>query len=309
LARFRILSIDGGGVRGIVPVIVLERLNRRFPGWLDAADLIAGTSTGGLLALALAHGLELREIREFYSEKGPQVFADTWIDNLRDIGTFLGARYDSASLVRALKTVFGNATLGDLKKRVLVASFDLDNRSKDPRKRTWKPKLFHNYPGRDSDRRERAYRVGAYTCAAPTYFASVDGFIDGGVYANNPSMCALAQSQDKRAVRPAPRLRDVVLLSLGTGTPLKFIRGRSLDWGYLKWAGPIIDIMMEGVSGIADFQCAKILGGNYHRLAPVLGSGKEIRMDAHEKIPELVSFAESVDIRSTTRWLKRRWLE
>lgn len=305
---FRILSIDGGGIRGIVPAIVLERLNKSLPGWLDDVSLVAGTSTGGLLALALARGLEPGEIRKFYEEKGPRIFADSWLDNIRDMGKVLGAQYDSAALVRELKTIFGNTTLGDLDKRVLVASFDLDGHSHDPRKRMWKPKLFHNFPGRDSDRRERAYKVGAYTCAAPTYFPSVDGFIDGGVYANNPSMCALAQSQDARSVRPTPRTKDVVLLSLGTGTPLKFIRGKSLDWGYLKWAGPIIDIMMEGVSGIADYQCEKILGKNYHRLAPVFEPGQAIRMDAHRRLSELVSFAESVDLRRTVRWLRGRWV-
>lgn len=308
MRRFRILSIDGGGIRGIVPAIVLERLNKSLPGWLDGVSLVAGTSTGGLLALALARGLEPREIRKFYEEKGPRIFADSWIDDFRDMGRVLGAQYDSTALVRELKTIFGTTTLGRLDKRVLVTSFDLDGHSDDPGKRMWKPKLFHNFPGRDSDRRERAYKVGAYTCAAPTYFPSVDGFIDGGVYANNPSMCALAQSQDARSVKPTPRMKNVVLLSLGTGTSLKFIRGKSLDWGYLKWAGPIIDIMMEGVSGIADYQCGKILGKNYHRLAPLFEPGQVIPMDAHRRLSELVEFAESVDLRRTVRWLRERWV-
>jgi hypothetical protein len=262
--RFRILSIDGGGIRGIVPAIVLERLNKNLPGWLDGVSLVAGTSTGGLFALALARGLEPREIRKFYEEKGPRIFGDSWIDDFRDMGRVLGAQYDSTALVRELKTIFGTTTRGRLDKRVLVTSFDLDGHSDDPGKRI--------------------------------------------VYANNPSMCALAQTQDARSVKPTPRMKNVVLLSLGTGTSLKFIRGKSLDWGYLKWAGPIIDIMMEGVSGIADYQCGKILGKNYHRLAPLFGPGQVIPMDAHRRLSRLVTFAESVDLRRTVRWLRERWV-
>ncbi len=65
MAKYRILTLDGGGIRRIVTAIIIERLNSEegLTGWLDSVDLIAGTSTGGLLALALAHGLDIGEIR------------------------------------------------------------------------------------------------------------------------------------------------------------------------------------------------------------------------------------------------------
>ena len=156
--------------------------------FFDSIDLIAGTSTGGLLALGIAHQLDLSEIRDIYEKKGPKIFDDSWLDDLADLGKLRGADYDIEPLRRELKRVFGDTTLGQLKKRVLITAFDLDN--EDPAKRTWKPKLFHNFPGRNTDRSEAAFAVGLYTSAAPTYFPSVDGFIDGGVYASNPSMCA-----------------------------------------------------------------------------------------------------------------------
>ena len=308
MSRFRILSLDGGGVRGIIQAIVLERLSEKLPGWRDDVDLIAGTSSGGLLALSLAHGLEPREIREFYVKKGPRVFDDSWLDNLLDLGKTVGAQYDAKNLVRELRSIFGETTLGELRKRVLVTAFDLDNESVDPAERRWKPKLFHNFPGRENDRRELAYKVGVYACAAPTYFASVDGYIDGGVYANNPSMCALAQSQDSRYIKPPPRMKNVVLLSLGTGMSLKYIRGKALDWGYAQWARPIIEIMMDGVSGIADYECEKILKKNYHRFAPAFPPGTVIPMDAASRIPELVAFAEGLELRGIIRWVEEKWL-
>ena len=87
-----------------------------------------------------------------------------------------------------LKNVLGSTLLGDLGKNVLVPAFDLDNESKDKTRRCWKPKFFHNFKGRDSDRDVSAYKVALYTSAAPTYFPSVDGYIDGGVVCLHPAI-------------------------------------------------------------------------------------------------------------------------
>ena len=205
---YRVLSMDGGGIRGLISVILMQRLNQE-PGlenWLSQVDLLAGTSTGGLLALAIARGLDLQVIRDLYEKKGAEVFDDSWLDDVLDLGTLIGAQYHIKNLSRELRRILGSTTLGELSKSVLITTFDLDNEAPDPSQRTWKPKLFHNLPGEGNDDSWLAYEVGLYTAAAPTYFPSVDGFIDGGVYANNPSMCALAQTQDSRnAVQPAAR--------------------------------------------------------------------------------------------------------
>jgi len=111
-----------------------------------------------------------------------------------------------------------------------------------------------------------------YTAAAPTYFPSVDGYIDGGVYANNPSMCALAQTQDDRYFDPPTKINDVVLLSLGTGTSLFHIKKETLDWGYVQWIKPLTSLMLDGISAIAHYQSEQILRDRYHRLAPVFPS-------------------------------------
>lgn len=311
MAKYRILSIDGGGIRGIVTAIILERLKAE-PGlsqWLDHVDLFAGTSTGGLLALGLAHGVDLQQIRALYESKGRQIFDDSWLDDLVDLGKVIGADYDNTKLERELRETFGNTTLADLALRqryVLITAFDLDNEAADPASRTWKPKLFHNLPGTSNDNGELVYKIGLYTSAAPTYFPSVDGFIDGGVYASNPSMCALAQTQDGRDdVRPA--LSDVVLLSLGTGTSLVYIEGKELDWGYAQWAKPLVSLMLDGVAGIADYQCTQILGSRYHRLAPIFPPGVFIDMDDVSRLPYMIDFAGKVDISGTASWLKAQW--
>jgi patatin-like phospholipase/acyl hydrolase len=308
MAKHRILSLDGGGIRGVVTAVILQRLNAEagIAGWLDTVDLIAGTSTGGLLALGLAHGLTPEYMRNVYEKNGDDIFDDSWLDNVIDLGKIAGADYDIKNFERELKKIFGTTTLAQLQRRVLIAAFDLDNESSSKASRTWKPKLFHNYPGSDSDGNELAYKVGLYTSAAPTYFPSVDGYIDGGVYANNPSMCALAQSQDPRFPNQPP-ISDVVLLSVGTGTSLVYIRGKELDWGYAQWAQPLVSLMLDGVAGIADYQCKQILGQRYHRLAPVFPPGVSIPMDEVERVPYMAKFAESLDLTATVRWLVHNW--
>jgi patatin-like phospholipase/acyl hydrolase len=314
MAECRVLSLDGGGIRGLITVILLQRLNThpRIAGWLDEIDLFAGTSTGGILALALARGLDLERIRNLYVEKGKDIFDDSWIDDVLDLGRVAGAEYDSKNLARALRGLFGGATLGDLPRRVLVTAFDLDNGDDrahpvPPQDRTWKPKIFHNYEGRDSDAAMLAYRVGLYTSAAPTYFPSVDGYIDGGVYANNPSMCALAQTLDRRSTGRIPSLDDVSLISFGTGTSRVFIKGKTLDWGYARWAKPLVSLMLDGVAGIADFQCRQILGRRYHRLAPVFPAGTSVPMDAVDRIDYMIDFARGVRIEPTVEWIQSTW--
>ncbi|HLE27034.1 MAG TPA: patatin-like phospholipase family protein [Anaerolineales bacterium] len=309
MSTFRILSLDGGGIRGIITATMLQRLSadQRLRGWLDSADLIAGTSTGGLLALGLAHGVDLQRIRDLYETKGREIFDDSWLDDLVDLGQVAGAEYDNRKLERELRSIFGETTLAQLQKRVLITAFDLDNESADLKRRTWKPKLFHNFPGPDSDGAALAYKMGLYTSAAPTYFPSVDGYIDGGVFANNPSMCALTQTQDAR-IRNHPALSEIVLLSLGTGTPLVYVPGKRLDWGFAQWAQPLISLMLDGVSGIADYQCGKILNERYHRLAPVLPPSVSFPLDAVKRVPDMIQFAEGLDLSATIQWLRKHWM-
>lgn len=104
-----------------------------------------------------------------------------------------------------------------------------------------------------------------------------------------------------------PRHDDVRLLSIGTGQSLLRIEGTRLDWGYAQWAKPLIDLMMDGVMGVADYQGRQILGQNYCRISPVFPPDKVIPLDAVKRIPELVKFAESVDIAEAVKWIKSRW--
>lgn len=300
MTTYHILSIDGGGIRGVLSARLLERLETFMPDLLDKVELFAGTSTGGLLALWFAAGYSPAEARTLYEEKGNLVFADSLLDNIRDLGNAVGAQYSLQGLKRELVAVFGDMRLRDLPKKVLISSFDLDNNPPKPgRQRTWKPKFFHNYPGPDSDGDELVVDVALRTSAAPSYFPIYQGYIDGGVVANNPSMCALAQALD--ASTGGQRLVDLALLSLSTGRYLHYLVAENSDWGWVQWARPMIDLVLEGTADAVDYQCARVMGRRYHRLDPVLP--EPIDLDDVSQIPALLALAESVDLTLTEEWL------
>lgn len=308
---YRILSFDGGGIRGLVTLAILKRLEAQVPTLIQKADVLAGTSTGGIIALGLAAGKSVDDMLSLYLDNGKDIFDDSWWDNIRDIGGVTGADYDQKNLAKILKRVFADMQLKDLQKRVLIPSFDLDNEATDPSKRTWNPKFFHNFPGDDSDGDELVVEVALDTSAAPTFFPSHDGFIDGGVVANNPSMAAVAQTQDRRNTDLPPKLEEIHLLSIGTGINLSFIKGRELDWGLAQWAKPLVNLLLDASMGIADFQCRHILKGTYQRIAPVFPHDTNIKMDEWKRSQELIDFGNAAALRDSwsdedvVNWLKQ----
>jgi patatin-like phospholipase/acyl hydrolase len=310
MGKYRILSLDGGGLRGLISARLLDRLSleRKIEGWLEKVDLVAGTSTGGILALGLAAGKSPGEICDLYIKKGPEIFDDSFWDDIRDLGKTIGADYSNRVLRKELKRIFGETKLGELHRKVAIPAFDLDNEASNPSERTWKPKIFHNYSGPDSDAGRLAADVALYTSAAPTYFPSADGFIDGGVFANNPSLVALAQAISLRNI-PSERadIDEVILLSMGTGINLSYIRGRQINWGYAQWVKPLIHILMDGVSGISDYQAKQILDRRYHRVQMFFPSNEIIPMDAVQKIPRMEEIANSYDLSGARDWIASCW--
>ena len=168
----------------------------------------------------------------------------------------------------------------------------------------WKPKFFHNFEGPQSDGAQKIADVALRSSAAPTYFPVYQGYVDGGVVANNPSMAALAQALDSATGKQ--QLADVRLFSLGAGIAPTYVSGDTLDWGLAQWAVLLADMIMEGMMGVADYECARLLGdNNYLRLAPILPT--TIPLDAADKIPDLIAAAKNVDIAQAVSWLSRNF--
>lgn len=311
IAPYRILCVDGGGLKGIIPLAILERLDVAAHDWRRKINMFAGTSTGALIALALAKGMTPSELLDIYMTQGPHVFARSLWHEIKDIGDIVGPKYDSDNREKMCEVILGSTLqLGQLRSadgasgHVVVAAFDLDDQSQqDPKRRRWKAKIFHNLPTKDGsgDDGERAYRVGMRTSAAPTYFASYDGFVDGGVFANNPAMCALAQTQDPRLSVSIP-FDSIKMLSLGTGFFPYHLEGEE-SWGLAQWAPHLVDLLMDGVNEVADFQAAKMLpDGNYLRLAPQLQTN--IAMDDASKEGLLQRIGNAFDIGEVQKFVQ-----
>ncbi len=198
MAPYRILSLDGGGIRGIITLVLLQRLDAHpaLSGWIDSVDLIAGTSTGGLIALGLAYGLDFQEMRDLYEKNGADVFDDSWLDDLIDLGKLRGADYDIKNLRRELRRQFGNATLSKLKRRVLITAFDLDNESPDRGKRTWKsPSCFTISRVRTATAKNLPTRLGSIRPPRPP---TSRRWTDTSMAASTPTTQACARSPNRK---------------------------------------------------------------------------------------------------------------
>lgn len=242
---FRILSIDGGGIRGILPAAVLTELEKRYGSGRPAGeffDLIAGTSTGGIIALALAIGMSAKRILELYVDHGEEVFPQPKCDVLklrRGWRRLRGLRhyaYDPQPLKKHLSAVFKDRTIGDATHRLCVPSFDgftEVNIFKTPHHGDYK-----------RDWRESLLTVAMATAAAPTFFPVYRDrgrfFADGGVWANNPVMIGLV---DALACYQIDR-RQVHILSLGSGdTEIRITEKQILRGGVWHWREIITSAM------------------------------------------------------------------
>jgi|SRR5215207_3169029 len=261
----RVLAIDGGGIRGIIPAAVLADLELRAGRPVaELFDLVAGTSTGGILALGLTAPDEqgkprwrANELVQLYVREGPKVFHRSVFDRIRSVEGTLDEKYPSDGLVSVLGRYFGEQRLSEALSEVLVTAYDTAGRM---------PFFFRSSRARRDPLQDWPAREAAHaTSAAPSYFEPVQlgdlSLIDGGVFAANPAMCALAEVL--RAREPA----KVVMVSLGTGEqtrPLPWKRVK--DWGALEWARPIIDIQLDGQSDTVDFQARQVLEAGYWRI-------------------------------------------
>lgn len=299
---FNIISFDGGGVRGIIEAAILERVEAKYPNILRDVDLLIGTSAGGIIALGLAAGKSPAELREMYQMASKQIFAETFLGRFKDFWKLLSADYKADNLRKILENTFGDLLLGDLEKTVAITTFDLDNDAVGP-DRCWKAKIFHNCKGSDADLGVRVVDLALRTSAAPTYFPSSGGYIDGGVFANNPGMVGIAQALDPRNLNKD--LKNISLLSFGSGNFSRYIEGSDLNWGLTKWAGSLLDILMDGSVNVVDFECKQILRDKYYRINPKFAY--DYSLDDWKNIPALLAIAQDIDIDPVVSWLQTNW--
>ena len=288
---FRILSNDGGGIRGIFPAAILATLERDYLGGQrvgDYFDLIAGTSTGGIIALGLAAGLSAPEIEGMYLDEGHLVFPTTRRGITGALRRFIRARYDRKALDALLQERVGGKTLRESKYRLLVPATEGENGE------VWVYKTPH-HPDYRLDGDTLMHTVAAATSAAPTFFAPFHRggytYFDGGIWANNPTMAALVEALSCFDVRP----ENVRILSIGCGDkPFEMSDRQGKSSGLLHWR-KVFEVQMHLQSETAINLAGLLIGrNNITRLDRPEGS-EPIELDDWEAARELLpSEAEEI---------------
>ena len=317
--KIRILSLDGGGIRGIITCVILKYIEEQLQKLDNPTakignyfDLIAGTSTGGILASILLFPdndnkakYSVETALDLYAKRGETIFnVSFWQHIINPFGLF-SEKISQRALEKQLEEVFGNLEIKKFIKPSLITSYDIFHR---------RAKFFTSHEA-DSDLENFLVKdVCRATSAAPTYFEpakikSLYGqeftLIDGGVYANNPALCAYAEARkiefSKILNNPSkpdfPTISDMIIVSVGTGEVLKPYTFRQFEnAGKVKWIQPLIDILLSANVETTDYHVRKMyetLGArnakNYYRLMPSLKNASSEMDDVSEKnIYELI---------------------
>lgn len=261
----KILTIDGGGIKGVFPASFLASIEEKINGNIsEYFDLIVGTSTGGIIALALGLGFSAKEVQEFYEKHGPKIFKGNRF--LKYFQKFISTKYTNHELKKALEETFGSRKLGESKNRLVIPSFNLETGEVYVYKTAHHPRFQRDYE-------ESVVHVALATSAAPTFFpvhytSSGIPLIDGGLWANNPLGMAAVEAL---GVLKWPK-DSVKILSIGCTT--EAFKSRR-NGGQLSWAPKIADIFMASQSS-ASLGMAQLLIGhaNVKRINPVMPKGK-----------------------------------
>ena len=286
----KILAIDGGGIRGIVPGQVLVALEQKLQAksgrpearLADFFDFFAGTSTGGILSsIYLCPAAEdptkarfsAQQAVNLYIENGGRIFSVSVWQRIGSGNGLLDEKYDAKALENTLRAYFGDLPLSQLLRPCIMPAYDIQNR---------RAHFFGQHKaglfGSGYDFRVRD--VCRATSAAPTYFETAlvksltneaYALVDGGVFANNPALSAFSEVYNALG---NPTTADMFIVSLGTGgqhAPYPYASAK--DWGAAEWVRPIIDIMMDGAAETTDYHLSRIFSasnrsGQYVRIQP-----------------------------------------
>ncbi|HEU4496582.1 MAG TPA: patatin-like phospholipase family protein [Flavobacterium sp.] len=313
MSKIRILSLDGGGIRGIITCVILKYIEEQLQKMDnpsakigDYFDLIAGTSTGGILASILLFPDSNKKAKfsvetalDLYSKQGETIFnVSFWQHIINPFGLF-SEKIPQRFLEKQLKEVFGNLEIKDFIKPSLITSYDIFQR---------RAKFFTSHEAVTNLENFLVRDVCRATSAAPTYFEpakikSLYGqeftLVDGGVYANNPALCAYAEARkiefskvlNNESKPDFPTINDMIIVSLGTGEVLKPYTFRQFEnAGKVKWIQPLIDILLSSNVETTDYHIRKMyetLGArnskNYYRLMPSLKNASSEMDDVSSK--------------------------
>jgi len=279
--EIRILTIDGGGARGIYPAHILKRIKEELGiNYSEYFDIIAGTSTGSIIAAALALEIPIDKICEMYEDLPDQIFKRKSF-NIRGL---FRSRYSNKNLVKILDKTFQNYKMKETKTNLIIPSTDLANSSVYVHKTPYKPEFV-----RDGDTLVKDAVLSS--CSAPTYFDSVkmkngkkEEYLlsDGGVWANNPSMIAFIEAINPNRLNF--KMNEVKILSLGTGISKRGYKFSKRNWGLISWGTKLVDMILGIQSQVP-----------HNMLSLILPEENYLRIDfcKNEKLP-LDKYSEEI---------------
>lgn len=328
MKKFRILSIDGGGLRGVVPLTILKKVEAMTGKRItENFDLIAGTSTGGLIACAISVKdiqndtqplYTLDKILNVYVERGKEIFPKKGrlSSSFSKVTDMFSPRYGTEGIERVFKDVLKSYRMSDVLNHILISSYDLKNNS---------PLFFKSREGKhNAEKNILLYDIARATSAGPTYLPSYELYypdneenpfrncIDGGVFVNNPSLAALSEfSKNFKFYLPElEKEKDIVydevyVLSVGTGSYSGQISNSDSKYkGALFWAQHISDVMMRGVNRATDYSMKEMMEpGNYLRLSFDIDTEEHSEMDnsSDETIQYLINATERLVLGNTQK--------
>lgn len=302
MKKFRILSFDGGGIKGALSVEILIRILDKFPNLLNEVDLFAGTSTGSIIAAFLAKGISLKELNNLYTTKiAKEIFSPSKLNLIRP-------KFNNKALKELINNYFeDDFKISNFKRFIFIPSFYLG----DKKKKSWEPVFFNNLSiNSTSDFIARDAILAS--AAAPTYFPSHKNYIDGGVIANSPTAISILSTLSSF---PKYKIDDIVLLSIGTGNSPEKIIGKTENWGILQWSfhpfskmrSPLLALLMDGMSDLEDMYCKEFLKNNYFRINPRVP--KFIELDDYKFIPYLRTVGNTCDLSKLNKFIENIYLK
>jgi hypothetical protein len=294
---FKILSIDGGGIKGLYSAKILEHLEERFKCSIsDHFDMVCGTSTGGLIALALSMKIPAREVSQFYEQHGKKIFPKrSKIGGIIRQSLWRG-KYSDKPLRTALESIFGEKKVADAQNLLCIPSYSITDA------RPWVFKYDHKEGKLDRDNKARCVDVALATSAAPTYFplCEIDyydrkQFIDGGVWANNPTMVGVVEALTY-FVGEGKAFDSIEVLSISSlnntgGKAIGLKRHRS----FIKWRNDLFDTSIIGQSHFTHYMMTKLCEMNHIKIRYVRVPSENISAEQQHLVQLDVATERSIN--------------
>jgi predicted acylesterase/phospholipase RssA len=283
---FQILSLDGGGIRGLFSAAILSLVEQDLQTKVtDHFDLIVGTSTGGIIAIGLGLDLGPKQLVDFYLQRCPEIFRNPF--RVRTVLHWFRRKYPSTFLAEALKMVLGDKQFGQSKKRLVIPAYNLSDDDVYLFRTPHHKRLRRDY-------RVPAWQVALATAAAPTFFPACREvqnirLVDGGLWANNPSMVGVVEAVGTLEVD----VRNIKILSIGTYDSVTSRPTRLDHGGKFSWArsSAIVDVLMRAQSIGVNNQVKFLIGTDrFLRIDPRVPAA-DISLDLSCKTDDLIARA------------------